>query len=104
MEAHHAVFMDQSLTTDMEAVATMVRLTYEEREDCDVGSGLRAESYRRYLRTSRHGSVSIGDEWEELVNGGCGTTRQVTLRVKEVSGGRTIGDETTFEFVPETEH
>lgn len=48
--------------------------------------------------------VEVGDECEEFVDTGCGSRREVVLRVEGVDGGESIGAETTIEFVPrETE-
>ncbi|MBX0297301.1 hypothetical protein [Haloarcula nitratireducens] len=79
------------------ADAERVRLRYAPDDD-DVASALRSETFELYLRRSKAGPVESGDEWEEIVNDGCGRTRPVTLRVESVAGGSTVGEETRFEF------
>ncbi|WP_175454506.1 hypothetical protein [Halopelagius longus] len=44
--------------------------------------------------------MSVGDEWEEFVSRGCGSTRDVTLRVQSTEGGEVIGEETELVFEP----
>jgi hypothetical protein len=78
--------------------ADRVRVGYP--DDGDTGAALRTDAFRRYLRVSRAGTVSVGDEWDEFVNCGCGTTRRVTLRVEAVEGGTAVGGETAFAFDP----
>ncbi|QLH76663.1 hypothetical protein HZS55_04810 [Halosimplex rubrum] len=57
-------------------------------------------TYRRYLRWTHAGPVSVGDEWDEFVNCGCASPEDVILRVENVAGGTAIGSETTMEVVP----
>lgn len=56
-------------------------------------------TYRRYLRRAHAGPVSVGDEWEEVVNCGCASPEDVMLRVEEIAGGSAIGSETTIDIV-----
>jgi hypothetical protein len=81
--------------------ADRIRIRYSPGSD-DVGGALRAESFERFLRRSRAGRVAAGDEWAEVVNDGCGRTKDVTLRVEAVDGGTTVGSGTAFEFRAET--
>ncbi|WP_435102019.1 hypothetical protein [Halarchaeum sp. P4] len=67
--------------------------------DDRTGAALDAPSYRRYLTRAHDGAVAVGDEWEEFVNCGCGTTRDVTLRVESTDGDY-VDAETTFVFEP----
>jgi len=82
------------------ATATRVTVTFSP-DDERTADALDAESYRGYLRRTHSGPVSVGDEWEEFVSCGCGTTRDVTLRVDAVDGGNVIDETTTFEFQPQ---
>ncbi|MFC6825042.1 hypothetical protein [Halopelagius fulvigenes] len=68
-----------------------------------TADALDADSYRSYLRRTRSGPASVGAEWDEFVSGGCGTTRDVTLRVESVRGGEEIGEETELVFEPSSE-
>lgn len=79
-----------------------VRIRYSPGSD-DVGDALRAESFEQFLRRSREGHVAVGDEWEEIINDGCGWTKDVTLYVEAVDGGTAVGSGTGFEFRAETE-
>lgn len=71
--------------------------------DSRIAEALAAPSYRAYLRRTRRGNVTVGDEWEEFVSGGCGTTHEVSLRVESVTGGTSIDDETEFVFEPRSD-
>lgn len=82
--------------------ADRIRIRYAPGSD-SVGEALRAESFEQFLRRSKGGRVGVGDEWKEVVNDGCGRTKDVTLRVKTVEGGTAVGSETSFEFRAETE-
>ncbi|MBV0926099.1 hypothetical protein KTS45_17985 [Halomicroarcula limicola] len=77
--------------------AERVRLRYAPDDDA-IASALRGETFELYLRRSKTGPVESGDEWEEVVNDGCGRTKPVTLRVESVVGGSTVGERTRFEF------
>ena len=57
--------------------------------------------YRQYLRRAHAGPVAVGDEWAEFVSRGCGSTRDVTLRVVSVTGGERIDEGTAFAFEPQ---
>jgi hypothetical protein len=89
-------------TTD---TADRIRLSYR---PVDAGSGdedgvsvesLREETFLTYLRRAHDGPVAAGDEWDEFVNCGCGTTEDVLLRVEGVEDGSTIGESTEIVIV-----
>lgn len=80
--------------------ADVVTLTYRTSDSADVAATLREETFQQYLRRSKAGTVAVGDEWDEVVNDGCGTTTAVTLTVSEVRGGETVGEATRFSFAP----
>ncbi|MFB6131392.1 MAG: hypothetical protein ABEJ28_11300 [Salinigranum sp.] len=82
-----------------EASAETVVLSYAPARE-SVRRELDARSYRRFLRTTRDGPVSAGEEWREFVSCGCGSPQDVVLRVEAVEGGDAVGPETDFEFVP----
>lgn len=65
--------------------------------DGRTASELDAPSYRRYLTWAHEGPVAVGDEWAEFVSCGCGSTRDVTLRV-EAADGDAVDAETAFVF------
>ena len=75
-------------------------VTLSVRLDETVQNALEQPSYRAYLRRTRAGPLEIGDEFEEFVSCGCGSTRDVRLRVESIDGGRAIGADTAFSFVP----
>lgn len=79
--------------------ATKIEVSFSPTDDRTAES-LTATSYRTYLRRAHRGAVAVGDEWDEFVNCGCGTTRDVSLCVESVTGGSTIGDDTEFSFEP----
>jgi hypothetical protein len=79
-----------------------IRIRYAPRSD-NVGDALYAESFKQFLRRSREGPVEVGDEWGEVINDGCGRTREVTLSVEAVEDGTAVGSGTGFEFRAETE-
>ncbi|NUB90877.1 hypothetical protein HTZ84_13450 [Haloterrigena sp. SYSU A558-1] len=58
---------------------------------------LEKQSFRSYLHKT-HGEARAGDVWEEFVGVGCGTTRDVSLRVERVDGGAEITDETAISY------
>lgn len=68
-----------------------------------TADALDADAYRSYLRRTRSGPVAVGAEWDEFVSGGCGTTRDVTLRVESVQGGAVLDEETELVFEPSSE-
>lgn len=82
--------------------ADRVQIRYSPGSD-DVEDSLRAESFEQFLRRSRKGRVAVGDEWEEIINHGCGRTRNVTLYIEAVDGGIVVGSGTDFKFRSETE-
>ena len=82
--------------------ADRIRIRYAPGSD-NVGEALRAESFEQFLRRSREGRVAVGNKWEEMINDGCGQTKDVTLSVEAVEGGTTLGSGTEFEFRAETE-
>jgi hypothetical protein len=79
---------------------TADRVTLSYPKDEQTRDELESDTYRSYLRRARDGPVSAGDEWEEFVSRGCGSTRDVVLHVETVDGGSVVGDATEFEFVP----
>lgn len=87
-------------TTDGDAgtAAADVVVSFAPADD-RTADELDAASYRRYLTRAHAGPVAVGDEWEEFVSRGCGTRRDVTLRVEAVDAERVEAD-TTFAFEP----
>lgn len=81
------------------AAAEEVRLTFSPTDDRTVAA-LDADRYRQYLRRAHAGPVAAGDEWAEFVSRGCGSTRDVTLRVASVEDGESVGDRTEFVLEP----
>ncbi|MFW5938891.1 MAG: hypothetical protein ACOCSD_04615 [Halolamina sp.] len=79
--------------------ATLVTLSFSPADD-RTAAALDADRFRTYLRRANAGSVAVGDEWAEFVSRGCGSTRDVTVRVTAVEGGDAVGEETTFAFEP----
>jgi len=94
-------------TTEEHDDAERVRVSYRPvdddgdpvAEDDFLGESVRADTFRTYLRRAHEGVVAVGDEWEEFVNCGCGTTEDVRLRVESVDGGSVIGDATEIGVV-----
>ncbi|MBX0323193.1 hypothetical protein EGH21_09145 [Halomicroarcula sp. F13] len=84
----------------MDDDADVVTLTYRASDSAGVAASLRNETFQQYLRRSKSGTVAVGDEWDEVVNDGCGTTTAVTLTVTAVRGGETVGETTRFSFSP----
>lgn len=82
--------------------ATEVYLSLSPGDD-RTAEALDTRPYRLYLHRTRGGPVAIGDQWNEFINCGCGTTRYVVLRVESITDGDSIGDETTFVFEPHSE-
>jgi hypothetical protein len=80
-------------------VATEVVVSFPPVDERTVES-LEASSYRSYLRRAREGPVTVGEEWEEFVNCGCGTTHDVRLRVESVVSGEALGEGTDLVFEP----
>lgn len=83
--------------SEQSTVATRVTLTYAPTDE-RVAEAIGADRYRSYLRRAHGGRVSVGDEWDEFVSCGCGTTRDVTLRVESTDGGEIVDEGTEFEF------
>lgn len=81
-----------------DSAASAVAVSYRPATE-RVRRELSTPSYRGYLRKAKRGRVTVGDEWAEFVSCGCGTTRDVDLRVERVTDGSAIGPETQFEFV-----
>jgi len=87
-------------TTD---TADSIRLSYRPADESDDEAdgfsveSLREETFLTYLRRAHDGPVAVGDEWEEFVNCGCGTTEDVVLRVETVEGGSTVDESTEIE-------
>jgi len=88
-------------TTD---TADRIRLSYHpvdadpDDEDDFLAESLREETFVTYLRRAHDGPVAVGEEWDEFVNCGCGTTEDVVLRVETVEGGSAIGESTEIEI------
>lgn len=80
--------------------ATRVVLAYAPAEDDDVANGLDADAFRAYLRKAHGGPVTLGDEWHEFVNCGCGSRKDVTLTVVSITGGEAVGEGTAIEYEP----
>ncbi|UPM44658.1 hypothetical protein [Halocatena salina] len=83
--------------------ADRITVTYPATASGHIRSPLETDSYRRYLRMSKTGTTSVGEEWEEFVSGGCGSTTDVVLRVAAIEGGDCIGEETKIVFTPRPE-
>lgn len=59
---------------------------------------LQTPAFRAYLRKA-HGTVEVGDVFEEFVGVGCcGDTLDVPLRVETLEGGQRIGENTDIEY------
>lgn len=84
---------------DSDANATRVVLAYAPAED-DIAEGLDADAFRAYLRKAHGGPVALGDEWEEFVSCGCGSRKDVTLKVVSITGGEAIDEGTAIEYEP----
>ncbi len=84
--------------------ADRITVTYPATAGDHVGSNLQTDSYRGYLRTTKAGTAAVGDEWEEFVSGGCGSTTDVVLRVEAIEGGDRIGEKTEVAFEPRSEN
>ena len=82
-----------------EETAARVRLSFEPTDE-STAAALDTDRYRSFLRRSHAGPISVGEEWAEFVSRGCGSTRDVTLRVESVDGGGEVGDGTVFAFEP----
>jgi hypothetical protein len=82
--------------------ADRIRILYSSGSD-NVEDALRAESFEQFLRRSKEGRVTVGDEWEEIINDGCGRTKDVILYLNAVEGGTAVGSGTGFEFQADTE-
>jgi hypothetical protein len=80
-----------------ETTADRIVLSVDPADD-DTVAALDSERYRAFLRRTHAGPVAAGDEWAEFVSRGCGSTRDVTLRVASVEGGEAVGAETAFAF------
>ena len=80
-------------------MATRVTLSYAPTGE-ETAAALDSGRYQSYLRRAHAGSVNVGDVWDEFVSWGCGTTRDVTLRVESTAGGEVVGEATEFEFEP----
>lgn len=93
---------DATSTSDEDEHAARVVLSFAPADE-STAEALRADSYRAYLRRTRSGPVDAGEEWEEFVSRGCGTTRDVVLRVESTDGGDAIGPDTEFAFEPRDE-
>jgi hypothetical protein len=65
--------------------------------DDRITDSLAEPSYRSYHRRAHSGPIAAGDQWAEFVSCGCGTTRDVTLRV-ESTDDDVIHEATEFVF------
>lgn len=81
-------------------VASSVTLSVAPADDEDVADGIAADSFRAYLRKAHDGPVQLGEEWAEFVNCGCGSRKDVTLRVVSITGGTAIGEGTEIVYEP----
>lgn len=72
-------------------------LSFDPDDDATVAA-LETDRYRKYLRRAHAGPVAVGDEWTEFVSRGCGSTRDVRLRVEAIEGGGEVGEGTAFAF------
>lgn len=82
-----------------DGVADRVILEFSPTDE-QTADALRAGSYRRYLKRTRKGPLHIDDEWREFVSCGCGSTRDVVLRVADFSGGIRLTEATDIVFKP----
>ncbi|MBP1987194.1 hypothetical protein [Halolamina salifodinae] len=80
------------------SAAARVALSLSPSDDRTVDA-VDSERYRAYIRRAHAGPVAVGEEWAEFVSRGCGTTRDVELRVESVEGGEEIGEGTEFAFL-----
>lgn len=92
--------MAESVPPERE-VADSVRLSYNGDEG--TRDALETHSYTRYLQRSKTGPVTVGDTWAEFVNCGCGSTRDVTLRVEAIDGGSVLTQDTTITYEPRSQ-
>lgn len=60
------------------------------------------ETFMSYLVRAHGGDVSIGDEFEEFVSCGCGSPRDVLLRIEQVEGGSVLSEATDLAFISPT--
>ena len=81
--------------------ATRVGLAYAPADE-EIADGLDAVSFRAYLRKAHSGPISLGEEWTEFVNCGCGSTRDVTLTVVSLTDGEAVGESTEISYEPAT--
>jgi hypothetical protein len=89
---------DGSITDSVDGIsATQVVLSVSPSDD-RCFDALETDRYRSYLRRAHAGPVAVGEEWDEFLSRGCGSTRDVTLTVESVEGGEEIGDGTAFAF------
>lgn len=92
-------------TGDGPRTSTVIdRVTISYPDDEWIRNELETDTYTGYLQRAKDGPIEVGDEWDEFVSRGCGTPRDVILRVEAVEGGSVIGPETEFVFTPREEH
>ena len=84
---------------DADEAASRIVLAYSPADD-DITDAIDEYSFRTYLRKAHDGPVQLGDEWEEFVNCGCGSTKDVRLQVVSLTGGDAIDEETEIEYEP----
>lgn len=93
--------MSDGMTTDSGDGVSATRLVLSVSPGGDQClDALDSDRYRSYLRRAHSGPVAVGDEWDEFVSRGCGSTRDVTLTVESVEGGDEVSEETVFAFEP----
>lgn len=54
--------------------------------------------FTSYLVRAHGGEISTGDEFEEFVSCGCGSPRDVLLRVEQIEGGSVLSEATDLAF------
>ena len=84
-------------------IADCVTVSYPAAAGDRIDSKLDTDSYRGYLRTTKAGTITVGDKRAEFVSGGCGSMTDVVLRVEAIEGGHRMGEETVLVFEPRSE-
>jgi hypothetical protein len=79
--------------------ATQIVIAFSPTDE-QIAEELDSQHYRSYIRRTRAGPISAGDEWNEFISCGCGATRDVSLRVESIYGGEQIDNETEIVFEP----
>ncbi|WP_254821736.1 hypothetical protein [Haloglomus halophilum] len=91
-------------TAGATGIATSVRLTYDEGEYPEdvrgwVHEGVTDETFLASFRR-RHDTMAEGEIFDEFVSCGCGSPRDVTLRVVAVDGGPRVDEGTELVVEP----